>query len=262
VARSGPPLRPEWLSDPAVGAGFAAAYHPQQDGPATPEEQAVTTPDAHDVRSELAARRLVAGRVAPVAAPRPTPARTLAGAALAVVGVCLGIVTLLWVTGEPAPSPDAIAQDRAIEDPVAELPLTQLPVAEERPAAPVPGPSPPAGVAPPPAPVASPPPPPLPSPAAQAPSPVVPVTVLNNSRRTGLADRAAQRFEAGGWPVTATGNLRGRIPVTTVYYDAGLEASAQAFAAAFDGVARVLPRFAALPARGLVVVVTREFPLR
>jgi len=202
VSRSGPPLRPEGLSDPAVGAGFPTAS-------------------------------------------RPTPARALAGAAVAVVGVCLGIVTLLWVTGEPAPPPAAVAQERTIEDPVAELPLAELAVAEEPAAPPVPGP----------------PPPPSPSPVAQALSPVVPVTVLNNSRRTGLADRAAQRFEAAGWPVTATGNLRGRIPVTTVYYDAGLEASAQALAAAFDGITRVLPRFASLPARGVVVVVTREFPV-
>ena len=90
-------------------------------------------------------------------------------------------------------------------------------------------------------------------------SAVVPVTVLNNSRRTGLAARGAARFTAGGWPVAAVGNFRGRIPVTTVYYDPGLEASARAFAASFDGVVRVRPRFATLPARGVVVVLTREF---
>ena len=47
--------------------------------------------------------------------------------------------------------------------------------------------------------------------------------------------------------------------MSTVDDDAGLEASAQAHADAFDGVTRVLPRFAVLPARG--VVVTREFPV-
>ena len=90
-------------------------------------------------------------------------------------------------------------------------------------------------------------------------SPVVPVTVLNNSDRDGLADRAAVRFERGGWPVQATGNFRGRIPVTTVYYDRGLEASARAFADTFPGVVRVRPRFETLPARGVVVVLTREY---
>ena len=64
---------------------------------------------------------------------------------------------------------------------------------------------------------------------------------------------------AAGWPVTGTGNFRGQIPVSTVYYDAGLQASAQAFADTFDGIVRVLPRFAELPASGVVVVLTREF---
>lgn len=263
MSGSGPPRRPEWLSDPAVRAGFAAAYD-QQPGPEAP---AAPEPDEPDVRAELVARRLVAGRQAPLGpgaqARRGGAVHALAGAALAVAGVCLGILALLWVTGDPAPTAqDAVAQERALDDPVAELPLTELPVAEEPPPPP---PAPAVPVTPAPAPAAPapvpPPPPPAPSPAAQPASPVVPVTVLNNSRRTGLADRAAARFEAGGWPVTATGNLRGRIPVTTVYYDQGLEASAQAFAASFDGVARVLPRFASLPARGVVVVVTREFPV-
>lgn len=207
-----------------------------------------------DLRSDLAARRLSAA--ARRAAPDPrlpertAPARVLAGAALALAGVCLGIGTLLWVNGDPGPaSADAVAQELT-DDPVAEAPATEepsVPPTQAPAAAPVP-----AALAPP---------APAPSPAAQAPSsPVVAVTVLNNSRRTGLADRAAQRFAAGGWPVTAIGNVRGRIPATTVYFDPGLEASAQAFAATFDGLTRVLPRFPTLPARGIVVVVTREFP--
>jgi hypothetical protein len=87
-----------------------------------------------------------------------------------------------------------------------------------------------------------------------------PVTVLNNRRITGLAARSAARFTGGGWPVAAVGNFRGRIPVTTVYYDPGLETAAREFAGAFDGVVRVRPRFEGLPARGVVVVLTREFP--
>jgi hypothetical protein len=88
----------------------------------------------------------------------------------------------------------------------------------------------------------------------------VPVTVLNNSRITGLAAQGAARFTAGGWPVAAVGNFRGRIPVTTVYYDPGLETAAHEFAGSFEGVVRVRPRFEGLPARGVVVVLTREFP--
>ena len=100
-----------------------------------------------------------------------------------------------------------------------------------------------------------------------APAPTVapparrPVTVLNNSRIPRLAARGAERFTAAGWPVEAVGNFRGRIPVTTVYYDPGLETAAREFADAFEGVVRVRPRFEGLPARGVVVVLTREFPL-
>lgn len=189
--------------------------------------------------------------------PRPVPVavvRSIAGAGLSVLGVSLGIVVLHWTSGAPLGS-------LAVVDQVASAPAVPAP-------SPRVDPSPPAGpsasasggagdvlaVSPRTAPMPS----PVPSPTAAAP-PAVPVTVLNNSRRTRLAARAAARFEAGGWPVALTGNFRGRIPVTTVYYDPGLEGSARAFAARFDGIARVRPRFATLPARGLVVVVTREF---
>ena len=85
------------------------------------------------------------------------------------------------------------------------------------------------------------------------------MTVLNNSNLSGLADRAAVRFRKGGWQVRLTGDFRGQIPVTTVYYDPGLEASARAFAADFAGIIRVRPRFATLPAHGVVVVLTRDY---
>ncbi len=85
------------------------------------------------------------------------------------------------------------------------------------------------------------------------------VTVLNNSRITGLAARGAERITAAGWPVAKVGNFRGRIAVTTVYYDPGLEAPARALAADVEGLVRVHPRFEGLPARGVVVVLTREF---
>jgi hypothetical protein len=87
----------------------------------------------------------------------------------------------------------------------------------------------------------------------------VPVLVLNNSRIKGLAARAAAVFRAGGWPVGGTGNLRGRTPVTTVYYPIGEEVTARLFAARFRAIRRVLPRPPGLPGSGLTVVVTREF---
>lgn len=97
-------------------------------------------------------------------------------------------------------------------------------------------------------------------PAASPPATLLPVLVLNNSRIKGLAARAADIFRSGGWPVLGTGNLRGRVPVTTVYYPGGEEAAARLFAARFPAVRRVLPRPAGLPGSGLTVVVTREFP--
>ena len=160
---------------------------------------------------------------------------------MSLAGVCLGIATLLWVSGDALTGPGATAGGPLpLSSPLVE---TELPPTAPPTAPPVPGP---VGAGP-------------VVPVAAAPSVVVPITVLNNSNRTGLADRAARRFARGGWPVRLSGNFRGQIPVTTVYYDDGFEASARAFARDFEGIARVRPRFATLPARGVVVVLTREF---
>ena len=188
------------------------------------------------------------GRPARAAQPgRLSPGRALAGAAVSVSGVLLGIGSLLWISDDPSAGPGPVVAAPPAASEFATAPETeQAPV--DPPVQVVPSAAPPAVVTPPAA-----------SPAPVAPSVVVPVTVLNNSRYEGLADIAAARFRAGGWPVKATGNFRGRIPVTTVYYEDGLEASARELARRFDGIARVRPRFATLPARGLVVVVTREY---
>lgn len=216
--------------------------------PDAPEVDAVPVqPGPDDLAQADEARPLTrTGRPARAARPaRLSPGRALAGAAVSVSGVLLGIGTLLWISDDPSQGPGPVVQ----APPPASL-LATTPEAEEAPVDP-PAPS---VVA---APVA--PPRPAASTAPAAPSVVIPVTVLNNSRRAGLADIAAARFRAGGWPVKATGNFRGRIPVTTVYYEAGQEAAARELARRFDGIARVRPRFATLPARGLVVVVTREY---
>lgn len=84
------------------------------------------------------------------------------------------------------------------------------------------------------------------------------MTVLNNSRRSGLADRAASRFRSQGWPVGEVGNYnRDVLPRSTVFYGPGQQAAAQRFAKAF-GIGRVQARTSGLPA-GLSVVLTREF---
>ena len=160
--------------------------------------------------------------------------RAIAGAALSVCAVALGIVGLHWTAGAPE-RVAAVAEQAAAA--IAPSP-SPSPVAALRAAAP----------------------PVLPAPTV-APPARLPVTVLNNSRIPRLAARGAERFTAAGWPVKAVGNFRGRIPVTTVYYDPGLETAARELAGAVECVVRVRPRFEGLPARGVVVVLTREYPL-
>lgn len=212
-----------------------------------------TEQDERDAAADAAARPITrTGRRARAPQPgRLSPARAVAGAAVSVCGVLLGIGTLLWISADPSQGPGP-----AVQGPAAVESFATQPEAEEAsvdpPEAPPLSPAPSAPSAPPAA-------PPIAAPAPAAPSVVIPVTVLNNSRQDGLADRAAAQFEAAGWPVKATGNFRGRIPSTTVYYDAGQEAAAREFARRFNGIVRVRPRFETLPARGLVVVVTREF---
>ena len=88
----------------------------------------------------------------------------------------------------------------------------------------------------------------------------IPVTVLNNSRRQGLAARAAGQLSGGGWPIRSVGNFTGRIAESTAYYAPGQEAAAHALAHQFPAIRRVLPRFRGLPGSGLTLVVTRYWP--
>src|SRR5688500_13750045 len=125
-------------------------------------------------------------------APQParlSPARAVAGAAVSVAGVLLGIGTLLWISDDPSTGPGPVVQAPPPAASFATAPeVEETPV--DPPAVAVPSAAAPAPVPPPPAPTA----------AASVPR-LIPVTVLNNSRYAGLADRAAARFRAGGWPV-------------------------------------------------------------
>lgn len=99
-----------------------------------------------------------------------------------------------------------------------------------------------------------------PTPSATA-SPVPALVVLNDSRITGLAARAAGILRAAGWPVARIGNLPARVPETTVFYDPGQQEQAARLVAAGLGVRAALPRGSWLPdSAPLVVVVTRDFP--
>ncbi len=244
--------------DPAVesgsGSGAAAAYAPVQERRVLEEDAGpvVATPqDEADEAADLAARPLTrTGRRARAPQPaRLSPQRAVAGAAVSVAGVLLGIGTLLWLSGDPSDGTGPVVQE-----PPAAAAGPALATQPEGEVVPVDPPA-PAPVAVPSAAVVAPPPPAPAKPVVAE----VPVVVLNNSRIEGLADTAAAVFRRGGWPVARTGNFRGKIPSTTVYYEAGQEAAARAFARRFDEVVRVRPRFATLPARGLVVVVTRDF---
>lgn len=176
---------------------------------------------------------------------RVGPARAAAGAALALLGVVLAIVALFVFNGgsEPKGTPTVAAPPASSTRPTA-APSTAAPSAAASTAASA------ASVRPSTAPAAAPP----------AVAPVVPVTVLNNTRRSGFAKVAAARFAAGGWPVPMTGNYRGRISVTTIYFAPGQQASAERFAQQFH-VPRVLPRSAlpGNPTSGTTVVLTRGY---
>jgi hypothetical protein len=88
----------------------------------------------------------------------------------------------------------------------------------------------------------------------------VEVVVLNQSGRSGLAAQVAGRLRAQGWTVAATGNFRGVVPATTVYYPPGTEAAAQAAAKSLRVPPRIRPRFGNLSTDRLTVVVTSSYP--
>ncbi len=201
------------------------------------------------------------GREQPLGEPRERPApppvpvgpvRAVAGAGLAVAGVALGIGALLVVTGGDDKGSPAVVSPPIASQGVTSPSPTASPTARATPQ--------PSGVSPAPSASAVVPPAPTPAPtptAAQA--PIVPVSVLNNSRISGLADRSAARFRAGGWPVRTTGNYSGgTIAQTTVYYPPGQQASAERFAKQF-GIPRVRPRFSGIPTSGMTVIVTRDY---
>jgi hypothetical protein len=60
----------------------------------------------------------------------------------------------------------------------------------------------------------------------------LPVSVLNSTSTSGLAAKAAGRLKTAGWAIRSTGNYRGGVSGTTVFYGrASLRATAEAVAA-------------------------------
>ena len=221
-----PPVDPPQPWEPRLS-GDAA------DPPGTPPVEGPTPPSP-------AAAVLPVPRRSPGASGPVSPLRAVAGAGVAVAGVLLGIGALLWATDAPHETPTVQAPTAQSEHTTASGQRSASgSTAASAVASPV-----------------------RPSPTRAAPAvvPKLPLTVLNNSTRSGLADRAAARFRAGGWPIKLTGNFRGRVEATTVYYAPGELASAQLLQKSFSGLVRVRPRFATLPGSGLTVVLTRDFP--
>ena len=90
----------------------------------------------------------------------------------------------------------------------------------------------------------------------------VPLIVLNNTTTSGLAKRAAERFEAGGWTVSRYDNYQNDIASTCAYYDpsaSGAKQAAKALRRQFPTIKRVEPRFAELPEGPVVVVLTPDY---
>lgn len=227
------PVRPEndWTFPPVLPADAAAQ---PEATPTSLPSPVVVEPPSTGVLPVPRRTSIPAGPVSPV--------RALAGAAVAVAGVLLGVGALLLATDAPKGSPaleqsqaqssTASTSSAAIPSPSVEaMTVTPAPLSTTRAASPRP-----------------------------AAAPKIALTVLNNSNVDGLARRAAAKYRAKGWPIKLEGSFRGRIPVTTVYYAPGQQASAVLLQKEFPAIERVRPRFATLPGSGLTVVLTRDYP--
>jgi hypothetical protein len=243
-----PPIEPAEAPAPATPAAPVLPTRPGfLPGSAGPHDAFadVDEPPAAVVEEPPSTGVLPVPRRTSVAGGPVSPVRALAGASVAVAGVLLGIGALLWATDAPKGSP-ALQQTQAQSSSVSPSPSP----------APSPSPSPsPEAVMVVPAPLVSP--TASPTPAA---APKLALTVLNNSNVNGLAHRAAATYRAKGWPIKLEGSFRGRIPVTTVYFAPGQQASALLLQKEFPAIQRVRPRFSTLPGSGLTVVLTRDYP--
>jgi len=192
---------------------------------------------------------------------RQAVAYRLLGVCCALVGVLLVIGGLVALRGKPASTATgAVASSgasSATATATSDPPVSPTPAANPSPtsAAPAPTTVPPTST------------PPTPTKAATgAGAPArAPLTVLNNTTRAHLAEQTAEEFRQGGWQVVQVGNYTGTISMTTVYYTPGSateERAAEALAAQFTGISRVLSRFGGLPAsvHGVIVVLAPDWP--
>jgi hypothetical protein len=85
------------------------------------------------------------------------------------------------------------------------------------------------------------------------------VVVLNQSGGNGLASRVADRVRKAGWTVKQTGNFRGTVSTTTVYYPSSLSDDARDLARDLPGDPRVRERFSNLSNTRLTIVLTDDY---
>lgn len=93
------------------------------------------------------------------------------------------------------------------------------------------------------------------APAPKAATRHTPVVVLNNTRTPGLARSYAAKVTAAGWSVVGTGNWRGSIPSTTVYYPPALRAQADLLAKDLH-VGRVRPAVSPMKSDQLTLILS------
>jgi hypothetical protein len=206
-------------------------------------------------------------------ASRQAFAYRLLGIGCALVGVLLVVGGLVALRGKPTSTATGAAATSASATVTSEPPASLTPAASPSPTSTAPASTMPPTTAPPTTVPASTVAPPTSRPASPpaatstgSPKPArAPLTVLNNTTRPHLAEQAAEEFRQGGWQVVQVGNYTGEIPMTTVYYTPGSateERAAEALAAQFTGISRVLSRYDGLPAsvHGVIVVLAPDWP--
>lgn len=85
------------------------------------------------------------------------------------------------------------------------------------------------------------------------------VGILNGTSITGLAGRAQERFQAGGWTVPAIDTTSREVAATTVYYPAGMEESARALMGQFPEITEAEPTAPGLAADRLIVILADDY---
>ncbi|RLV47571.1 LytR family transcriptional regulator [Nocardioides mangrovicus] len=87
------------------------------------------------------------------------------------------------------------------------------------------------------------------------------VEVFNNTKRKGLAGRAATRAKSVGWKVVGSDNWYGTIPTSTVYYPKAMARAAKVLARDL-GISRVEPAVSPMRGDRLTVILTSGYRLQ